>query len=1129
MSDLIERIAALSPQKRELLLQRLNQKKESVSLEKILPQSRESNTFPLSFAQQRLWFFEQLTPGNFTYHIVAGVRLTGTLEARSLDRSLNELVKRHEVLRTAFKTINGQPVQAIASNLEFKILEIDLRSLPETERDREVERLIAAEAKLAFDLSQAPLLRAKLLQLSDSNWVLLLSTHHIISDAWSVGIFIQELATFYQAFCTGKPSALPELSVQYADFASWQRQWLQGEVLETQLAYWKKQLGGNLSVLNLPTDRPRSAVQTFRGAVHKFTIPKAIAEEIAQLSQREKATLFMTLLAAFKTLLYRYTGQEDILVGSPIANRNRREIEELIGFFANTVVFRTNLSSNPTFKELLGRVREVALGAYNHQDLPFEKLVEILQPERDLSHNPLFQVFFSLRNVPTSQIKLPGVTLSSLEIERKTARVDLALDLEEGLEGINGTLEYSQDLFDASTARRIAGHFLTLLESIAANPEQRLSNLPILTKPEQQQLLFEWNNTQSELPKNQCVHGLFEAQTERTPDAIAVVFDGEHLTYRELNRRANQLAHHLKSLGVKPEIPVGICVDRSLEMVVGLLGILKAGGAYVPLDPAYPPERLVFMLEDAEVAVLLTQALLVESLPKHQGRIVCLDTDWEIIERQSEANLISEVKLDNLAYVIYTSGSTGTPKGVLGTHRGTVNRCFWNPYPFIEEDICCQKTSLNFVDSVWEIFAPLLHGLPTVIIPDRAVKDINQFLQTLSNQNVTRLVLVPSLLRVILDSFPDLDRRLPQLKYWICSGETLPMELGQQFREQMPQRVLINLYGSSEVAADVTWYDATHCVEKVPIGRPIANTQIYLLDRNLQPVPIGIPGDIYVGGDGLAQGYLNRPDLTSEKFISNPFGQEKLDFLGNYHQKVLFKTGDIGCYRPDGNIEFLGRGDCQIKIRGFRIELGEIEAALSQHSSVSTAAVLLQENEPGPQRLVAYLVPNSWFRNQHPELISELRSFLKHKLPDYMVPSAFVLLDALPLTPNGKIDRLALSQRCDYVSDETAFTEPQTPTEKEIAEIWTALLGLEKVGTNQNFFDLGGHSLMATQLISRVRSCFGVELALCDFFAEPTIQNLAELVEEEILANADSNQIDEWLDLLEKSDGESAQTVMLTE
>lgn len=564
-------------------------------------------------------------------------------------------------------------------------------------------------------------------------------------------------------------------------------------------------------------------------------------------------------------------------------------------------------------------------------------------------------------------------------------------------------------------------------------------------------------------------------------------------------------------------------------MLAAILGVLKVGAACVPLDPAYPQERRSFMLADAKVPVLLTQKKLLETLPDRSAKVVCIDAEWEEISRQSDRNPAVKVEAENLAYVLYTSGSTGTPKGVLGTHRGTVNRCFWNPYPFTESDICCQKTSLNFVDSIWEIFAPLLHGLPTVIIPDRAVKDINQFLQTLSKQKVTRLVLVPSLLRAILDSFPDLDKRLPQLKYWICSGETLPVELCQQFREQMPQRVLINLYGSSEVAADVTWYDATNCVEKVPIGRPIANTQIYLLDRNLQPVPIGIPGEIYVGGDGLAQGYLNRPELTSEKFISNPFGQEKLDFLGNSDRKVLFKTGDIGCYLPDGNIEFLGRSDRQVKIRGFRIELGEIEAALSQHSAVSAAAVLLQENEPGSQRLVAYLVANSAFRNQHPELISELRSFLKHKLPDYMVPSAFVLLDALPLTPNGKIDRLALAQRCDRVADETTFTEPQTPTEKAMAEIWTAVLGLEKVGTNQNFFDLGGHSLMATRLISRVRSRFGVELALGDFFAAPTIQNLAEIIEEEILANADSDQIDELLDRLEQIDGEEAQNVMVSE
>jgi len=1086
MSDLIERIAALSPQKRELLLQRLNQKKESVSLEKILPQSRESNTFPLSFAQQRLWFFEQLTPGNFPYHIVAGVRLTGTLDARSLDRSLNELVKRHEVLRTAFKTINGQPVQAIASNLELKILEIDLRSLPETERDREVKRLIAAEAKLAFDLSQAPLLRAKLLHLSDSNWVLLLSTHHIIFDGWSMGIFIQELATFYQAFSTGKPSPLPELSVQYADFASWQRQWLQGEVLETQLAYWKKQLGGNLSVLNLPTDRPRSAVQTFRGAVHEFTIPKAIAEEMTQLSQREKATLFMVLLAAFKTLLYRYTGQEDILVASPIANRNRREIEELIGFFANTLVFRTNLSSNPTFKELLASVREVALGAYNHQDLPFEKLVEILQPERDLSHNPLFQVLFSLRNVRTPQIKLPGVTLSNLEIEQKTAKFDLALGLEEGLEGINGTLEYSQDLFDASTARRIAGHFITLLESIAANPEQRLSNLPILTKPEQQQLLFEWNNTQSELPLNQCVHGLFEAQTERTPDAIAVVFDREQLTYRELNRRANQLAHHLKNLGVKPEIPVGILVDRSLEMVVGLLGILKAGGAYVPLDPAYPPERLVFMLEDAQVGVLLTQARLVESLPKHQGRIVCLDTDWEIIERQSEANLISEVKLDNLAYVIYTSGSTGKPKGVAIEHRNAVALLDWATQVFNPEDLAgvLASTSICFDLSVFELFVPLSRG-GKVILAENALH-----LPTLSAAPyVTLINTVPSAIAELLrmDGIPSSVRTVN------LAGEPLGNKLVQQVYEHNTVQKVFNLYGPSE---DTTYSTYTLVKkggnEPPPIGRPIANTQVYILDAQKQPVPIGVPGELYIGGAGLARGYLNRPELTAVSFILNPFSDEP--------SSRLYKTGDLARYLSDGNIEFLGRIDQQVKIRGFRIELGEIEAAIGQHPAVREAIALVREDNPGDKRLVAYIVANSELRGghgdtdpTHSEFINHLRVFLKQKLPQYMIPSAFVLLEAMPLTPNGKIDRLSLRAPDTNTPEfESNFTEPRTPDEQLIAEIWAEVLGLERVGIHDNFFELGGHSLLATQVISRLREAFQIEVPLRSLFESPTVATVTE-------------------------------------
>lgn len=1081
--------------------------------------------YPLSPAQQGILFHSLYQPESGVYFGQLLCVLRGEFNVSAFRNSWQKVVDRHPILRTCFLWENlKEPVQAVRKQAALSWQQMDWRSLSTSAQQQQLETFLKADREQGFDLTSAPLIRIALAQLKTDTFQFILSNHHLVLDGWSLAIVLDEVLTFYQAFSQGEELHLKRPR-PYRDYIAWLHQ----QDLSAAESFWRQTLKGFAA----PTAIARGNIvagNRLESSGQQQVIFSATATAALQSAARQHQLTLNTLVqAAWALLLSRYSGEEDVVFGTVVSGRPPELMgaESVVGLFVNPLPVRVKIDPQDFILSCLKELQAQQVEARQYEYSPLVQVQGWSEVPRSL---PLFESLVVFENYPSDaslQEKIHNLKVENIRFW-ETTNYPLTVMAMPGAE-LTLKIIFDCSYFEDSAIARMLGHLQTLLEGMTANPERKLSELPLLSAAERQQLLVQWNDTEADYPKNASIHELFAAQTERTPDAVAAICENEQLTYRELNAKANQIAHYLQSLGVKPGVLVGICLERSLSMLVAILGILKVGAAYVPLDPAYPQERRSFMLADAKVPVLLTQKKLLETLPEHSAKVVCIDAEWQEISRESDRNPAVKVEADRLAYVLYTSGSTGTPKGVLGTHRGTVNRCFWNPYPFIEEDICCQKTSLNFVDSVWEIFAPLLHGLPTVIIPDRAVKDINQFLQTLSKQNVTRLVLVPSLLRAILDSFPDLDRRLPQLKYWICSGETLPLELGQQFREQMPQRVLINLYGSSEVAADVTWYDATHCVEKVPIGRPIANTQIYLLDRNLQPVPIGIPGDIYVGGDGLAQGYLNRPDLTSEKFISNPFGQEKLDFLGNTNQKVLFKTGDIGCYLPDGNIEFMGRGDCQVKIRGFRIELGEIEAALSQHSSISTAAVLLQEKEPGSQRLVAYLVPNSGFRNQPPELVSELRSFLKHKLPDYMVPSAFALLDALPLTPNGKIDRLALSQSCDYVSEETAFTEPQTPTEEEIAEIWTALLGLEKVGTNQNFFDLGGHSLMATQLISRVRSCFGVELALYDFFADPTIQNLAELVEEEILANADSNQIDQLLDLLENGDGESAQTVMLTE
>ncbi len=1088
----------------------------------IKPISRTAD-LPLSFAQQRLWFLAQLEPDSPFYNIIDAVHLQGQLNLAALEQSFHEILRRHETLRTNFKTIEGQPVAFISSVTSQLLTVIDLAELPANQRETKVKQLALAEAQQPFNLETDTLLRVKLLRLGEQEYVILLTMHHIVSDGWSTSVLVHELATLYKAFSNGQPSPLPELPIQYIDFAAWQKQWLTGEVLESQLAYWRQQLDGAPAVLELPTDHPRPAVQSFRGATYSFRLSPEQTVALKNLSQQEGSTLFMTLLAAFKTLLYRYTGNNDIVIGSPIANRNHREIEGLIGFFVNTLVLRTDFSGNPSFRELLRRLREVALGAYAHQDVPFEKLVEKLQPQRNLSHTPLFQVMFVLQNAHSLEIELPGLTLSTLESDSGTAKFDLTLYMAETASGMIGSVEYNTDLFEPQTIQRLAEYYQRLLSGIVANPEQRLEDLPLLSEAEQQQLLVEWNDTEAEYPQ-QCIHQLFAAQVERTPDAVAVVFQDEQLTYTQLNQRANQLAHYLQKLGVKPEVLVGICLPRSVEMLVGLLAILKAGGAYVPIDPAYPQQRLALMLEDAQVSLLLTQQHLLEKLPAHQARVVCLDSDRSSIAQESQDNPVNSSSANSLAYVIYTSGSTGKPKGVLGLHQGAVNRFawMWQNYPFKSGEVCCQKTSLNFVDSIWEIFGPLLQGVRIVIIPDSVVKAPQQFIETLASNKITRLVVVPSLLRVLLDTHTHLQQRLPQLQLWVTSGEALSHNLLQKFRQTLPESTLLNLYGSSEVSADVTCYSISPqdaVPARIVIGRPIANTQVYVLDRNLKPVPIGVPGEVYIGGVGLARGYFNRPEMTVERFIPNIFSashkmgmeneppytrsgfpkgrrQESQEFSLGFPEvgTRLYKTGDLARYLADGNLEFLGRIDNQVKIRGFRIEVGEIEAALVQHSGVEDAVVVAREDRPNHKQLVAYVVA----QKEQTIMVSELHHFLKEKLPDYMLPSAFVILEAIPLLPNGKVDRHSLPAP-DQTRPELAATyqPPQTEVEKIIADIWQEALHVNEVGIHDNFFELGGHSLLLLQIHNQLQKRFQQSLSILELFRYPTISSLAKYLSQE--------------------------------
>lgn len=1038
-------------------------------------QEKNTSIQPLSFAQQGLWFINLLTPDTATYNIPIVINFKGCINLTALQDSLNEIIRRHEVLRTSFTVVDGQPTQVINQAPPLTLVVEDLRSLSEAtlcEQTQEAQRLAIEFAQKPFDLSCQSLLRAKILKLNDKSYQLFITLHHIIADGWSIGILIKELAALYEAFLTGKLSPLAELPIQYRDFVNWQRKWVDGEGIQPLLTYWKQKLQGELTVLNLPTDRPRSPVQTFKGAQAKLVLSQTLTKELKNLSRHSGVTLFMTLLAAFKTLLYRYTGQTDILVSSPIANRNRAEVESLIGFFVNILVLRTDLYGDLSFQELLARVKSTALEAYVHQDLPFEKLVEELQPNRDLSYNPLFQVMFVLQNVPIPNLNLSDVSVTYEEGYNGTSKFDLTLFMKDDEQGLVATCEYNTDLFNADTITRMLLHFQTLLSSIVSNPEQRVSDLQLLTPSEVQQLLVEWNNTETDYPQDKCIHQLFEAQVEKTPSNIAVIFENQELTYQELNEQVNQLAHYLQELGVKPEVIVGVCMKRSPEMLIALLAILKAGGAYVPLDAAYPQERLTFMVEDSQTKVLLTQSHLVELFAKSNVHIVCIDKDLQLLSQQSRENLFSEVQPNHLAYLIYTSGSTGVPKGVAIEHQSCVAFLTWSREVFTDDDLAgvLASTSICFDLSVFELFVPLSWG-GRVILVENALH-LPSLVAEVSLVNT-----VPSIIAELLQ----VDGLPPSVRTVNLAGEPLQNQLVQQIYQNDCIQKVLNLYGPSEDTTYSTFTQVNKGDNRVTIGRPIANTQIYLLDTKLQPVPIGIPGEIYIGGAGLARGYLNRPELTKERFISNP--------LNNKVESRLYKTGDLARYLPDGNLEYLGRIDHQVKIRGFRIELGEIENALLKHPAVQKIVVLAREDKPRVQRLVAYIVllPDQILTT------SELRSYLKELLPEYMVPGIFIFLDTLPLLPNGKVDRRALPvPEALRPTLTTTYEVPQSEMEQQIAKLWQEVLHLDKVGIHDNFFELGGHSLLMIQVNHKLRAILQRDISVVTMFQNSTIYSLAQ-------------------------------------
>jgi amino acid adenylation domain-containing protein len=1062
--------------------------REFGALDQTLPCEEEVYLFPLSLGQERLWFMDHVMPGTALFNLNQAHRFSISLLPELLERSLNEVIRRHEMLRTTFRTINGEPMQVVAKAQRVRLPVIDLSTFPEPEREVEAQRLATEEARQPFDLARGPLLRTKLLRLATDKWIFLVTMHHIISDGWSMVVFWRELRAIWLAFASREVSPLPELSIQYGDFAAWQRRWLAGPVLQRQLSYWRKQLTG-VHALELPHDRRRPESQTHSGALYHFGMSGSIVSSLRVISQKAGVTLFMSLLAVFQVVLYRYTGETDVTVGTYIAGRNRTEFEQLIGFFLNSIAMRLDLSGNPPFMDLLARVKDMTLDAYAHQDVPFAKLVEDLRPQRDLGRSPFFQVIFQMLNLPPMAKGVNAAETadpSQMPVERGTAIFDLTCTLWESGPGMKGHIEYNTDLFNLETIERFVDHFRTLLGGIAVNPCGRISALPLITKQERQRALCSWNN-QTEYQESRTLTELFELQAAASPEAIAVIEGNERINFRELNGRANRLARELCAHGVASEVIASVLLERSQDVVVALLAIMKAGGAFLMVDPSYPDQRVTHMLRDARPQVVITKSEHKSKLHEYRGDIVYLDAQSSNVADQSDANLDISISPDSLAYVIYTSGSTGEPKGAAVEYKQVLNRLawMWRIYPFDARDTCCQKTALNFVDSIWEILGPILQGTALVIVPDSALKDVHQLVGILGTQSVTRIWLVPSLLRALLENVSDLASRLPALRFWVTTGETLSNDLLRLFRQKMPNAVLYNLYGTSEIW-DATWFETRNLDEDavyVPIGFPIDNVQCYVLDADLEILPPGVIGELYVGGTGVARGYWNRPAHTASRFVPDPFS-------GKWGAR-LYRTGDLARWRADGSIEFVGRIDHQIKVRGFRVEPRELESFLEQHAGVAQA-VVLTENVGHENRLHAYVVA----RPDYSVDIAELRAFIKERVPEALVPSSFRLIESLPLLPNGKLDRVALGK---YSQPGTGMTEPalvppENSAEEAIASIWRSVLNIEQVSVYDNFFDLGGHSLSMVKVHTKLTEGFAANISMVELFRYPTIRSLARFM-----------------------------------